>query len=152
MLTALMASTWVALEVARAMKSSVPVNCPWGSARSCRVAPIHFRPPIGGPVSSLHVHAPLTVPRRPPAKGPACSVVKAAIPVNRRGARTLQSWAPPSTFGCHLRPGFEPRALEITYFQWRYLTLIWMVWGINDSLNIKQKQLTMAWSKNIFFS
>jgi hypothetical protein len=61
-----------AVEVARAMKSSIPVNCPWGSARSCRVAPIHFWLPIGCPVLSLHVCAPLPVPRRPPAKGPAC--------------------------------------------------------------------------------
>ncbi len=35
------------------MESSIPVNCLWGSAPSCHVVPIHFRPPIGGPVLSL---------------------------------------------------------------------------------------------------
>ncbi len=55
------------------MKLSVPVNCPWGSARSCRVAPIHFQPPIGGPVSSLQVRAPLPGPMWPPAADPVCS-------------------------------------------------------------------------------
>ncbi len=37
------------------------------------MAPTHFQLPIGGPVLSLHGHAPLPVPRRPPAKGRACS-------------------------------------------------------------------------------
>ncbi len=55
------------------MKSSVPVNCPWGSARSCCMVPIHFRPPIGRPVSSLHICAPLLGPTQPPAVGPVCS-------------------------------------------------------------------------------
>jgi hypothetical protein len=32
------------------------------------------------------------------------------------------------------------------------LTLIWMAWGIYDSLNFEQKQLNMAWSKNSFYS
>jgi hypothetical protein len=32
-----------------------------------------FRPPIGGLVLSLHLHAPPPVPRWPPAEGPACS-------------------------------------------------------------------------------
>jgi hypothetical protein len=43
----------------RAMKTSILVNCPWGSARTCRMAPVHFRPPIAGPVLSPHVRAPL---------------------------------------------------------------------------------------------
>jgi hypothetical protein len=43
----------------RALRTSIPVNCPWGSARTCRVAPIHFRPPIAGPVLSPHIRAPL---------------------------------------------------------------------------------------------
>jgi hypothetical protein len=71
-LAALMASTW-RLRQQCAMKSSIPVNYPWGSARSCRVAPVHFRPPIASPVLSLHVRAPLPVPRGPPAKGPVCN-------------------------------------------------------------------------------
>ncbi len=44
------------------MKSSIPVNYRWGSACSCCVALIRFRLPIGGPVWSLHVCAPLPVP------------------------------------------------------------------------------------------
>jgi hypothetical protein len=85
-LTESMASTWVAVKAARAVKSSIPVNCPWGSTRSCRVAPVHFQSPIGSLVSSLHVRVPLTGPRGPPAEGPVCSAVEAAIPpVNRRG-------------------------------------------------------------------
>jgi hypothetical protein len=53
-----MASMW-RLRQQRAMKTSVPVNCPWGSVRTCRVAPVHFQPPIAGPVLSPHVRAPL---------------------------------------------------------------------------------------------
>jgi hypothetical protein len=56
-----------------AMKSSIPMNCPWGSACSCHIAPIHFQLPLGSPVLSLQVCASLPVPRRPPAEGPACS-------------------------------------------------------------------------------
>ncbi len=55
------------------MKSSIPVNCPWRSARSSCMTTVHFRPLIGGPVLSLHVRAPFPVPRWPLAKGPACS-------------------------------------------------------------------------------
>jgi hypothetical protein len=51
------------------MKSSFPVNCLWGSARSSQVAPVHFWPPIGRPVSSLHIRAPFQIPRGPPAEG-----------------------------------------------------------------------------------
>jgi hypothetical protein len=65
-------STW-RLRQQCAMKTSIPVNCPWGSARSCRMAPVHFQPPIAGPVLRLHVCAPLPVPRGLPATGPACS-------------------------------------------------------------------------------
>jgi hypothetical protein len=69
MLAASMAST-CRLRQQRAMKTSIPVNCPWGSACSCRMAPIHFQPPIAGLVLSLHVRAPLPVPHGPPATGP----------------------------------------------------------------------------------
>jgi hypothetical protein len=96
------------------MKLSILVNCPWGLARFCRVAPVHFRLPIGGPVLSLHVCAPLPVLRRPPAKGTACNEVDLRIPVNRCGAQHAPVVRPPFTFGCILRPGFEfsprPRA------------------------------------------
>jgi hypothetical protein len=51
------------------MKSSVLVNCPWGSAFPSRVAPVHFQSPIGSLVSGLHVRAPFQVPRGPPARG-----------------------------------------------------------------------------------
>ncbi len=94
------------------MKSSIPVNCLWGSARSCRVAPVHFRPPIGGLALSLHIRAPLPVPRRPPAKRLACNEVDLLIPVNYCGAQHAPVVMPPFTFGCILQPGFEfsPRA------------------------------------------
>ncbi len=58
LLAASMASTW-RLRQQHAVKTSIPVNCPWGSARSCRVAPVHSRLPIAGPVLSLHTRAPL---------------------------------------------------------------------------------------------
>jgi hypothetical protein len=35
--------------------------------------PVHFRPPIAGPVLSLNVRAPFPVPRGLPAKGPVCN-------------------------------------------------------------------------------
>jgi hypothetical protein len=94
------------------MKSSIPVNCPWGSACSCCVTPVHFRPPVGSPVLSLHVHAPLPVPRSSPAKGPACNEVDLLIQVNCHGAQHTPVVRPPFTFGRILRPGFEfsPRA------------------------------------------
>jgi hypothetical protein len=57
------------------MKLSVPVNWPWGSARSSRVAPVHFRPPSGCPVLSLHIRAPFQVPRGPLARGSVCREV-----------------------------------------------------------------------------
>jgi hypothetical protein len=53
-----MASTWQ-LRQQRTMKTSILVNCPRGSARTCRVAPVHFWPTIAGPVFSPHVRAPL---------------------------------------------------------------------------------------------
>jgi hypothetical protein len=107
-----MASTWQ-LRQQRAMKTSVPVNCPWGSARSCCVAPVHFRLPIAGQVLSLHVRAPLPVPRGPPNNRTNQRAVKrAAIPVDRRGAQHVPVVRPPSTFGRILWPGFKfsPRA------------------------------------------
>ncbi len=79
------------------MKLSIPVNCPWGSACSCRVAPVHFRLPIGGPVLSLYVRAPL----------PECNEVDLLIPVNCCGAQHAPVVRPPFTFGRILRPGFE---------------------------------------------
>jgi hypothetical protein len=77
-----------------AMKSSVLVNCPWGSARSCRMAPVHFRLPIGGPMSGLYVRAPLPVPRGPPAEGPACCEVELPSQWTAVGLSTLQLWGP----------------------------------------------------------
>jgi hypothetical protein len=41
-LAASMAST-SRLRQQHAMKTSILVNCPWGSARSCHMAPVHFR-------------------------------------------------------------------------------------------------------------
>jgi hypothetical protein len=94
------------------MKSSIPENCLWGSARFCHVAPIHFWAPIGGPVLSLHVRAPLPVPRKPPAKDPACNEVDLLIPLNRLEAHYAPVVRSPFNFGHILRPGFEfsPRA------------------------------------------
>jgi hypothetical protein len=95
-----MASTW-RLRQQSAMKTSIPVNCPWGSARSCRVAPVHFRLPIAGPVLSLFQS------RVGPQQQDQRAVKRAAIPVNRRGAQHVPVVMPPFNFGRILRPSFE---------------------------------------------
>jgi hypothetical protein len=94
------------------MKSSIPVNCPWGSARSCRVAPAHFRLPIGGPMLSLLVRAPPSSPTYAPSEGSSMPRSSSLIPVNRRGAQHAPVVRPPFTFGHIVRPGFKffPRA------------------------------------------
>jgi hypothetical protein len=88
------------------MKSFVPVNCPWGLARSCRVAPVHFRPPIGGPVSSLHVRAPLPGPTWPPAVGPVFNELS-CHPGELPWGSARSSREAPIHFRRNLRPGFE---------------------------------------------
>jgi hypothetical protein len=95
------------VEVVRAMKSSIPVNFLWGSARSCRVVPVHFWLPIGGPVLSLHVRAPLPVPRRPQRRVQHAAMNSSLVPVNRRGARHAPVARPPFTFGHIVRPGIK---------------------------------------------
>jgi hypothetical protein len=106
-----MASTW-RLRQQHAMKTSIPVNCPWGSARTCRVAPVHFRPPITGPVLSPHVCAPLPATWAPSNRTNQRALKRAAIPVDRQGAQHVLGVRPPSTYGRILRPGleFSPRA------------------------------------------
>ncbi len=72
-LAASMASTWVTVEVALGNEVVCPGELPVGLSTLLSVVPVHFRLPIGGLVSSLHVHAPLPGPTRPPAVGPVCS-------------------------------------------------------------------------------
>ncbi len=55
------------VEVARAMRSSIPVNCPWGSACSCRMAPAHFWLPRPG-VEPPHTCSPSS-PTQAPSEG-----------------------------------------------------------------------------------
>jgi hypothetical protein len=83
------------------MTSSILVNCPWGSACSCSMAPLHFRPPIDGPVLSLHRSAPLPVPSGPPVKGPASNERELPSWWTAVGLSTLQSWGP-----IYFRPHF----------------------------------------------
>ncbi len=85
------------------MKSSIPVNCLWGSARSCHVAPVHFEPPRTCCPSS---------PRQAPSEGSSVQWSSSPILVNRRGAQHAPVVRPPFTFGCILWLGFEfsPRA------------------------------------------
>jgi hypothetical protein len=106
MLTASIASTW-RLRQQRAVKTSIPVNCPWGSAHSCRVAPVHSRLPIASPVLSSTYVLLFHPTWAPSNRTDQCAVKKAAIPVNRRGAQHIPVVSPPFTFGCILRPGFE---------------------------------------------
>ncbi len=103
-LAALMASTWQ-LRQQRVMKTSIPVNCPWGSVRSCHVVAVHFRLPIAGPVLSLHVSAPLPVPHWPPATGPT-SVQSRELPSQwpAVGLSTFQSWGPHSLSAAFCSP------------------------------------------------
>ncbi len=54
------------------------------------------KPPIGSPVLSLHVLAPLPVPRMPPAEEPACSVRWLPSRWTAVGLSTLLSWGPHS--------------------------------------------------------
>jgi hypothetical protein len=89
-LAALMASTWRSRQQ-HAMKTSILVNCPWGSALTCRVAPVHFRPPSVEPPCTCSP----SKPHGPPATGP--------ISVQWRelssqwtvvGLSTSQAWGP----------------------------------------------------------
>ncbi len=100
--TVSMASTWVVVEAARAVKSSIPVNCPWGSTRSCYMANVHFRSPIGGPVSSLHIRVPPTGPRGPPSRGSSVQRGRGCPPGDLPwGSHAPVAWAP-----IHFRPLF----------------------------------------------
>jgi hypothetical protein len=80
----------------------------WGSACSCRVAPIHFQPPINGLVlrlPSTHVFPP------PPYVDPelrvVCNEKRTFFPVNRRGAQHAPVVWLPFTFSRNIRPGFK---------------------------------------------
>ncbi len=63
-LVASMASTWK-LRQQRTMKTSIPVNCPWGSARSCHVAPVHFRSPMPAHGCFFSAHVQIIMPGPP---------------------------------------------------------------------------------------
>jgi hypothetical protein len=86
------------------VKSSFSVNCPWGSTRSCCVALIHFRPPIGGPVSSLHIRAPLAGLHRP-SRGSSVQCGKSCRP----GEPPWGLHAPVVRAPFHFRPPFAVR-------------------------------------------
>ncbi len=82
------------------------------------VAPVHFRPPIGGPVFSLHVLAPLPVRCGPLAKGP--SIVDEIYLSSVPGLSTLHSWGPhsllaaiygPVSSSLHVHAGLRAAAL-----------------------------------------
>jgi hypothetical protein len=103
--TVSMVSTWVAVEAARAVKSSIPVNYPWGSTRSCRVAPVHFRSPIGGPVSSLHVCVPPHRRTRAPSRRSSMQHGRGCPP----GEPPWGSHAPVVSAPIHFRPLFAAR-------------------------------------------
>jgi hypothetical protein len=107
-----MASTW-RLRQQHAMKTSIPVNCPWGSALSCRVAPLsllatHCQPSVEPPCTCSS-SSPTWAPSN---RTDQHAVKRSAIPVNCCGAQHIPVVRPPFTFGCILRPGFvfSPRA------------------------------------------
>jgi hypothetical protein len=107
-----MASTW-RLRQQHAMKTSIPVNCPWGSALSCCMAPVSLLATRCQP----SVEPPCTCSSSSPTWAPSNrtdqrAVKRSAIAVNRRGAQHVPVVRPPFTFGCILRPGFvfSPRA------------------------------------------
>jgi hypothetical protein len=77
------------------MKSSIPKNCRGALYALVTWSPFTFSHPLG-PVLSLHVHVPLPVPYRPPAKGPVCSGRDLPSRWTAVGHSTLQSWVPHS--------------------------------------------------------
>jgi hypothetical protein len=103
MLAASMASTW-RLRQQRAMKSSIPMNYPWGSARTCHVAPVHFQPPIAGPVLSPHVCAPLPSHVGPQQQDQSACSQESCHPGGPQWGQCVPGMRPPSTFGRILRP------------------------------------------------
>ncbi len=88
----------IAIEVATCNIVVYPGELPWGSARTCRLAPLHVRAPLPAHVGTQ--------------QGVQSAIKRTAILVNRHGAQHAQVVRPPFTFGRILWPGFEfsPRA------------------------------------------
>jgi hypothetical protein len=99
-----MASTWW-LRQQRAMKTSIPSNCPCGSARTCRVAPFHFRPPIAGLVLSPHICNPLQSHVGPQQQDQSACSQESCHPCGPPWGQHVPGVRPPSTFGRILQPG-----------------------------------------------
>jgi hypothetical protein len=85
-----------------------PGERPWSSACSCRVAPIHFRPPSVEPSRTCSPSSPMQA----PSEGSSVQWSRSTIPVNRRGAQHAPVMRPTFTFSRILRPDFKfsPRA------------------------------------------
>jgi hypothetical protein len=91
------------------MKSSVLVNCPWGSARSCCVAFVHF---FICPLAARCRASTYVLPFQSPSQWSSVQWGKSAIPVNHRGALYAPIMRPPFTFCCIYTAWFwaSPRA------------------------------------------
>jgi hypothetical protein len=102
----------MAVEAATCNEDIYPGELPWGSACTCRVAPVHFRLPIAGPVLSPHVHAPLPSHVGPQQQDQSACSQESCHPGGPLWGQHVPGVRPPSTFGRILRPGykFSPRA------------------------------------------
>ncbi len=94
------------------MKSSIPVNCLWGSATLLSRGPrsllaAHWRPGVEPPRMCFP-----SSPTQAPSEESSMQWSRSQIPVNRHGAQHAPVMRPPFTFGRILQPGFEfsPRA------------------------------------------
>jgi hypothetical protein len=99
-----------------------PGELPVGLSTLLSRGPIHFRPPIAGPVLSPHLRAPLPSPHivllfqatwAPSNRTNQRAVKRPPIPVDRRGAQHVPGMRPPSTFGRILRPGSSSLHLHV---------------------------------------
>jgi hypothetical protein len=97
----------VAVEAATCSEDIYPGELPWGSARTCRVAPIHFRPPIAGPVLSPHVRASLPSHVGPQQQDQSACSQESCLPGGPPWGQHVPGVRPPSTFGRILLPGYE---------------------------------------------
>jgi hypothetical protein len=91
--------TVVPVEVATCDEVVCPGELPMGLSLLLLCGPIHFWLPIGDPVSSLHIGAPLPGPTWPPAVGPVCSELSCHPSEPPRGSARSSRGAP-----IHFRP------------------------------------------------
>jgi hypothetical protein len=108
-----MASTW-RLRKQRAMKTSILVNCPCGSARTCRMAPFHFRPPIASLVLSPHICNPLQSHVGPQQQDQSACSQESCHPGGPPWGQHVPCMRPPSTFGRILQPGSSSLHVHMT--------------------------------------